>query len=141
MKKLYLGHFGGKYKEDWFLAWAKNKKNAESIVNKMFGKPIFIEELKNVSDGALCLNPVNISEDDKPYYFLELLPDDLKFENDEVIQNIINNEKNSDISEDYESINDVEITEKQDSDNEEVDIETEEDQYQKIIQRIDKIKI
>ena len=141
MKKLYLGHFGGKYKEDWFLAWAKNKKNAESIVNKMFGKPIFIEELKNVSDGALCLNPVNISEDDQAYYFLELLPDDLKFENDEVIQRIIINEKNSPFFENNETDSDIEITENKDSDNEEVDFESEEDQYQKIIQRIDKIKI
>ena len=42
MKKLFIGHFGGKIKEDWFFAWADNEKDALSTINKEFGEPIFI---------------------------------------------------------------------------------------------------
>ena len=94
-KKIFIGHFGGKDKEDWFLAWANDKEDAANTVDKMFGDPIFIKELQNAPSGAICLNPIDISDDDKPFYFLEALPDDLKFENDDYIQPIIKKENDS----------------------------------------------
>ena len=88
-----MGHFGGKDKDNWFLAWADDKDDAFTIVDKMFGEPIFIEELHDVSSGAICINTIDISDDDEPFYFLEALPDDLKFKNDEYIQKLIRKEK------------------------------------------------
>lgn len=134
MKKIFIGHFGGKDKEDWFLAWANDKKDAANTVHKMFGDPIFIEELQDVSSGAVCLNPIDISDNKKPFYFLEALPDDLKFENDDCIQQIIKNEKDFSTKIDNEQL-EISKYKKQNRDPE----KTDEEQYQTIRDEIDNI--
>jgi hypothetical protein len=92
--KLFIGHFGDKNKNDWFFSWAKDEKDAINIIENMFGKPEYIKEITNVSPGGLCFKPVDVSNDTKPYYLIETLPDDFKFENDDIIQKIILKEKN-----------------------------------------------
>ncbi|MEA3457312.1 MAG: hypothetical protein U9R21_01390 [Candidatus Thermoplasmatota archaeon] len=140
MKKIFIGHFGGKDKEDWFLAWANDKDDAANTVDKMFGDPIFIEELQDVPSGAVCLNLTDISNDDKPFYFLEALPDDLKFENDDYIQQIIKKEKGSSTKIDNDQLKrsrHKEENEKQNGDSE----KSAEDQYQAIRDKIDSIEL
>ena len=139
-KKIFIGHFGGKDKEDWFLAWANDKEDAANTVDKMFGDPIFIKELQNAPSGAICLNPIDISDDDKPFYFLEALPDDLKFENDDYIQQIIKKEKDPSTKIDngqLERSKYKEENKKQNGDSE----KSSEDQYQAIRDKIDNIKL
>jgi regulatory protein YycH of two-component signal transduction system YycFG len=92
MKKLFIGHFGGKIKEDWFFAWADDENNALETIGKEFGEPIFIKDISNISSGGFCFKPINISNDDTPYFMFEPFQDDFKFENDQFIQDIIINQ-------------------------------------------------
>ena len=93
MKKLFIGHFGDKDKNDWFFSWADNEKDALKTIEKTFGEPEFIEDVSNISSGGFCFKPVNISSDKNPYYLLEPFQDDFKFENDDVIQDLIKRQK------------------------------------------------
>ena len=49
MKKLFIGHFGGKNKEDWFFSWADSEKDALTTIEKTFGEPKFIKDISNIS--------------------------------------------------------------------------------------------
>ena len=106
----------------------------------MFGDPIFIKELQDAPSGAICLNPIDISDDGKPFYFLEALPDDLKFENDDYIQQIIKKEKGSSTKIDNEQLERSKYKEENKKQN--VDPEkSDEDHYQAIRDKIDNIKL
>jgi hypothetical protein len=134
LKKLFIGHFGDKNKDDWFFSWANDKKEAIEIIENIFGKPDYIEELSNVSSGGLCFKPVDISNNDKPYYLMETLPDDFKFKKDDLIQNIIIKQKN---------LNDINLNREEyrkliEDDNKKQK-ELEENEYCKIIKKIDSI--
>jgi hypothetical protein len=89
MKKLFIGNFGGKNKEDWFFSWADDKEDAIKTIKKEFGEPVFIEDITDTSSGGFCFKPINISKDDDPYFLLEPYQDDFRFKNDEYIQKII----------------------------------------------------
>jgi len=93
LKKLFIGHFGGKDKDDWFLSWADSEEDALKTIERVFGEPVFIEDVSNVSSGGFCFKPIDISTDENPYYLLEPFQDDFKFESDEYIQDIINKQK------------------------------------------------
>lgn len=93
MKKLFIGHFGDKNKNDWFFSWADNEKDALKTIEGIFGEPEFIEDVSNISSGGFCFKPVDISSDKNPYYLLEPFQDDFKFENDDVIQDLIKRQK------------------------------------------------
>jgi len=93
MKKLFIGHFGGKDKDDWFFSWADSEEDALKTIERVFGEPVFIEDVSNVSSGGFCFKPIDISTDENPYYLLEPFQDDFKFESDEYIQDIINKQK------------------------------------------------
>ncbi len=140
MKKIFIGHFGGKDKEDWFLTWANDKDDAVNTVDKMFGDPIFIKELQDSPSGAICINPVDISNDDKPFYFLEALPDDLKFENDDYIQQIIKEEKGSPAKIDNEQLERSKYKKERKKQNQDSE-KSAEDQYQAIRDKIDSIEL
>lgn len=140
MKKIFIGHFGGKDKEDWFLAWANDKDDAVNTVDKMFGDPIFIKELQDSPSGAICINPVNISNDDKPFYFLEALLDDLKFENDDYIQQIIKEEKGYPAKIDNKQLERSKYKKEHEKQNQNSE-KSAEDQYQAIRDKIDSIKL
>jgi len=94
LKKLFIGHFGDKDKDDWFFSWANDEEDALDTINKIFGKPDFLKELSNASSGGLCFKPIDLSNDDKPYFLLETLPEDFKFINEDDIQKIIVQQKN-----------------------------------------------
>jgi hypothetical protein len=94
LKKLFIGHFGGKDKNDWFFSWADNEKDALKTIESMFGKPEFIEDISKISSGGFCFKPLDISNDENPYYLLEPFQDDFIFENDDYIQELINKQKN-----------------------------------------------
>jgi hypothetical protein len=135
LRKLFIGHFGDKEKEDWFFSWADSEKEAIKTIERVFGEPVFIEEVSNVSSGGFCFKPINVSDDENPYYLLEPFQDDFKFENDEYIQKIISKEKietnNNELSRDeYRKLIETEnINQKK----------LEENEYTKIIEKIDKI--
>jgi len=135
LKKLFIGHFGDKDKDDWFFSWADSEKDALKTIERVFGEPAYIEDVSKVSSGGFCFKPVDISTDEKPYYLIELFQDDFKFENDEYIQELIvkqkNTMKNSVIKrEEYREL----IQEKNKNQK-----NIEENEYNKIIKKIDQI--
>ena len=137
MKKLFIGHFGGKDLDDWFFSWAESEKEALKTIEKTFGIPKFIKEITNISPGGFCFNPLDISTDGNSYYLLEVLQDDFKFENDDFIQEIIRNQKNKKnideiTREEYRKLIELENSNQK---------KIEEIEYKKIIKQIDKINI
>ena len=137
LKKLFIGHFGGKNKDDWFFSWADTEEDALKTINEAFGEPAFIKEISNISSGGFCFKPVDISTNDKPYYLLELFQDDFKFENDKYVQDIIKKEKNINIDEESEREQYRKLIENENNNQKKL----EENEYNKIIEKIDQINI
>jgi len=134
LKKLFIGHFGDKNKDDWFFSWANDEKDAISTIENIFGKPDYIKEISNVSSGGLYFKTIDISNNDKPYYLFESLSDDFKFKNDDIIQNIIRKQKNLDEN----NLNREKYRKLIENDNKKQK-ELEENEYSKIIKKIDSI--
>ena len=137
MKKLFIGHFGGKDKDDWFFSWADTEKDALKSIENTFGDPKFIEEISNISSGGFCFKPLDISTDENPYYLLEPFQEDFKFENDDYIQEIIRKQK---IKTNDNGVNREEyrkLIEKENSNQKQL----EENEYNKIREKIDQISL
>ena len=137
LKKLFIGHFGDKDKNDWFLSWADNEIDAIKTVKRIFGEPDFIKDISNLSSGGFCFKPVDISSDENPYYLLEPLQDDFKFDNDELIQELIKTQK---IKDNNNEINREEYRKLIEEENKNQK-KLEETEYNKIREKIDQIKI
>ena len=137
MKKLFIGHFGGKDKDDWFFSWADSEEDALKTIERVFGEPVFIEDVSNVSSGGFCFKPIDISTDENPYYLLEPFQDDFKFESDEYIQDVINKQK---IKKNNDGIKREEyrkLIEKENNNQKKL----EESEYAKIREKLDRINI
>ena len=137
MKKLFIGHFGGKDKEDWFFSWADNEEEALKTIERVFGEPAFIEDVSNVSSGGFCFKPIDISTDENPYYLLEPFQDDFKFESDKYIQDVINKQK---IKKNNDGIKREEyrkLIEKENNNQKKL----EESEYAKIREKLDRINL
>jgi hypothetical protein len=137
LKKLFIGHFGGKDKEDWFFSWADNEEEALKTIERVFGEPAFIEDVSNVSSGGFCFKPIDISTDENPYYLLEPFQDDFKFESDEYIQDVINKQK---IKKNNDGIKREEyrkLIEKENNNQKKL----EESEYAKIREKLDRINL
>ena len=135
MKKLFIGHFGGKNKDDWFFSWADDEKDALKTIERVFGEPAFIEDVSKVSSGGFCFKPIDVSTDENPYYLLEPFQDDFKFENDNYIQEMINKQKNMINDTDIKRDEFRELIEKKNKNQKKL----EESEYNKIIKKIDQI--
>ena len=135
MKKLFIGHFGGKNKDDWFFSWADNEKDALKTIERVFGEPAFIEDVSKVSSGGFCFKPIDVSTDENSYYLLEPFQDDFKFENDNYIQEMINKQKNMINDTDIKRDEFRELIEKKNKNQKKL----EESEYNKIIKKIDQI--
>ena len=137
MKKLFIGHFGGKDKDDWFFSWADSEEDALKTIERVFGEPVFIEDVSNVSSGGFCFKPIDISTDENPYYLLEPFQDDFKFESDEYIQDVINKQK---IKKNNDGIKREEyrkLIEKENNNQKKL----EESEYAKIREKLDRINL
>jgi hypothetical protein len=138
MKRLFIGHFGGKLKEDWFFSWAENEEEAIKTIQKEFGEPEFIEDVTDISSGGFCFKPINISDNTKPYYLFELFQDDFKFVNDNLIQEIIykqisiDEEKEDQQREEYRKLIEEENIKQKNS---------QEEEYNKIKEEIDNLNL
>lgn len=135
MKKLFIGHFGGKNKDDWFFSWADNEKDALKTIERVFGEPAFIEDVSKVSSGGFCFKPIDVSTDENPYYLLEPFQDDFKFENDNYIQKMINKQKNMINDTDIKRDEFRELIEKENKNQKKL----EDSEYNNIIKKIDQI--
>ena len=60
--KLFIGHFGDKKKEEWFLCWAEDEEYVYEMIDGMIAEPIFIEEVEN-QPGFLCFKVEEEEED------------------------------------------------------------------------------
>ncbi len=137
MKKLFIGHFGGIDKDDWFFSWSDSKEDAIKIIEASFGEPAFIKEISDISSGGFCFKPVDISPDDKPYYLLELFQEGFKLENDKYIQDLIKKEKNNAIDDELDREQYRKLIEDENNNQKKL----EEKEYNKIIEKIDQINI
>ena len=137
MKKLFIGHFGGKDKDDWFFSWADSEEDALKTIERVFGEPVFIEDVSNVSSGGFCFKPIDISTDENPYYLLEPFQDDFKFESDEYIQDIINKQKTKKDNDGIKREEYRKLIEKENNNQKKL----EESEYAKIREKLDRINL
>ena len=77
-----------------FLSSART--STRKTIKNLFGEPEYIKDITNISSGGLCFKPENVSNNQDPYFLLEPLQDDLKFENDNFIQDLIKEQKFND---------------------------------------------
>ena len=92
--KMFIGHFGDKKKKNWFLCWAKDESDARITMDSAIGEPIFIEELTFNQPGFICFT---VEEEDEgelgKEFFLNAIPDELVFIEEDVVMQIIQEER------------------------------------------------